>query len=97
MRVVHVATAFPRHRDDPITPWLVELVRRQRQSGVDATVLAPAYRGGPQDEDAGVPVRRFRYAPRFMETRTHDQSVPDRIRDHPAAAALVTTIAIAIQ
>ncbi len=89
MRVVHVATAFPRHRDDPITPWLVELVRRQREAGIEAMVLAPAYRGGPKDEASGVPVRRFRYAPRFMETLTHDQSVPDRIRDRPASAALV--------
>jgi glycosyltransferase involved in cell wall biosynthesis len=89
MKVVHVATAFPRHRDDPITPWLVELVQRQRRAGVDATVLAPAYRGGPADEASAVPVRRFRYAPRFLETLTHDQSVPDRIRDRPASAMLV--------
>jgi glycosyltransferase involved in cell wall biosynthesis len=89
MKVIHVATAFPRHRDDPITPWLVELVQRQRQAGIDASVLAPAYRGGPGEESSGVPVRRFRYAPRFMETLTHDQTVPDRIRDRPASAALV--------
>jgi len=89
MKVIHVATAFPRHRDDPITPWLVELVRRQRQAGIDASVLAPAYKGGPDEESSGVPVRRFRYAPRFMETLTHDQAVPDRIRDRPASAALV--------
>jgi len=89
MKVIHVATAFPRHRDDPITPWLVELVRRQRQAGIDASVLAPAYKGGPDEESTGVPVRRFRYAPRFLETLTHDQAVPDRIRDRPASAALV--------
>ena len=89
MKVVHVATAFPRHDGDPITPWLVELVRRQREAGLDASVLAPAYRGGPDEESSGVPVRRFRYAPRFLETLTHEQSVPDRIRDRPASAALV--------
>lgn len=89
MKVIHVATAFPRHHDDPITPWLVELVRRQRQAGIDASVLAPAYRGGPETESSGVPVRRFRYAPRFLETLTHEQAVPDRIRDRPASAALV--------
>ncbi len=89
MKVVHVATAFPRHPDDHITPWLVELVRRQRQAGVDASVLAPAYRGGPRGEPSGLPVHRFRYAPRFLETLTHDQTVPDRIRDRPAFAALV--------
>ncbi len=89
MKVVHVATAFPRHRDDPITPWLVELVRRQRASGMDAEVLASSYRGGPDTEITELPVRRFRYAPRFLETLTHDQSVPDRIRDRPASALLV--------
>lgn len=89
MKVIHVATAFPRHHDDPITPWLVELVRRQRQDGIDASVLAPAYRGGPDEESSGVPVRRFRYAPRFLETLTHEQAVPDRIRDRPASAVLV--------
>lgn len=89
MKVIHVATAFPRHHDDPITPWLVELVRRQRQAGIDASVLASAYRGGPDEEFSGIPVRRFRYAPRFLETLTHDQAVPDRIRDRPASAALI--------
>ena len=89
MKVIHVATAFPRRRDDPITPWLVELVRRQREAGTDAQVLSPAYRGGPRADPSGLPVHRFRYAPRFLETLTHDQTVPDRIRDRPAAAALV--------
>ena len=89
MKVVHVATAFPRHPGDPITPWLVELIRRQRQAGIDASVLAPAYRGGPAEEATDIPVRRFRYAPRFLESLTHDQAVPDRIRDRPAAMALV--------
>lgn len=89
MKVVHVATAFPRHSADPITPWLVELIRRQRQAGIDASVLAPAYRGGPGKEATDIPVRRFRYAPRFMESLTHDQAVPDRVRDRPAALALV--------
>ena len=89
MKVVHVTTAFPRTTTDPITPWLVELVRRQRQAGIDASVLAPAYRGGPREEPAGIPVHRFRYAPSCLETLTHDQAVPDRIRRRPAAAALV--------
>jgi len=89
VRVVHVATAFPRTVDDPITPWLVELVRRQRVAGLDAEVLAPAYRGGPSREPTGIPVHRFRYGPRILERLTHDQPVPDRIRDRPAYGALV--------
>lgn len=95
MRVVHVVTAFPRHADDPITPWLVELVRRQRDEGLDASVFAPAYRGGPSapagslERFAGIPVRRFRYAPAALETLTHDETVPDRLRRAPWQALLL--------
>jgi glycosyltransferase involved in cell wall biosynthesis len=89
MRVVHVVTAFPRHPGDVITPWMVELVRRSRQRGIDAEVLAPAYRGDGAREVEGIPVRRFRYAPSAWETLTHDETVPDRIRRQPAFAGLV--------
>lgn len=89
MRVVHIATAFPRTDDDAITPWLVELVRRQREAGLDATVMAPAYRGGPRREPSEIPVHRFRYGPGFLETLTHDQAVPERVRDRPVYGALV--------
>ncbi|MEJ2483160.1 MAG: glycosyltransferase family 4 protein [Gemmatimonadota bacterium] len=90
MRVLHVVTAFPRSPEDPITPWLVELIRRQRERGLDARVLAPAYRGGPDREAfAGIPVHRFRYGPASWETLTHDETVPDRIRHRRSSAALV--------
>ena len=89
MRVVHVVTAFPRHEGDVITPWLVRLLLGLRDAGVDAAVLAPAYRGGGATEWRGIPVRRFRYAPSFLETLTHDQTVPDRLRSRPWAAGLL--------
>lgn len=89
MRVIHVVTAFPRHPDDPITPWLLELVRRQREAGLEASVLAPAYRGGPDDSGLPVPVERFRYGPSFLETLTHDETVPDRLRRRPWWGLLV--------
>lgn len=89
MRVVHVVTAFPRHPGDVITPWMVELVRRSRERGLEAEVLVPAYRGGGARDVQGIPVRRFRYAPARWETLTHDETVPDRIRRAPAFAALV--------
>ncbi|MGD8495675.1 MAG: glycosyltransferase family 4 protein [Gemmatimonadales bacterium] len=88
-RVIHVVTAFPRHPEDPITPWLVELVRRQREAGLDASVLAPAYRGGPDDSGLPVPVHRFRYGPRGLEELTHDETVPDRLRNRPAWGLMV--------
>lgn len=89
MRVVHVVTAFPRHEDDPITPWLVRSLVRLRERGVDAAVLAPSYRGGGATEVEGVPVHRFRYAPAAWETLSHEQTVPDRLRRSPAHAALL--------
>lgn len=89
MRVVHVATAFPRDRDDLITPWLVRLLVGLRERGVEAEVLAPAYRGLGSGRVHGIPVRRFRYAPAALETLTHDQTAPDRLRDRPAYAALL--------
>jgi glycosyltransferase involved in cell wall biosynthesis len=92
LRVLHIVTAFPRFPTDPITPWFVELVRRQRESGIDARVFAPAYRGGPEIESfPEIPVQRFRYAPPALETLTHDESVPDRIRHSPAALGLIPT------
>ncbi len=89
MKVVHVVTAFPRSPNDPITPWLVELVKRQQAAGLDVAVMAPAFRGGPALEVTAVPVHRFRYAPCRLETLTHEQTVPDRLRSHPLSAALV--------
>ena len=90
MRVLHVVTAFPRSPGDPITPWLVELVRRQRDAGLDASVLAPAWRGGPVREAyPEIPVRRFRYAPASLETLTHEETVPDRLRRRPASLGLL--------
>ncbi len=89
MRVLFLATAFPRHREDVITPWLVEAVRQLRARGVEVEVLAPAYRGlGDQVVDS-VPVHRFRYAPTRVEALTHDQTTPDRLRESPASWALV--------
>jgi glycosyltransferase involved in cell wall biosynthesis len=89
VRVLFIATAFPRHEGDVITPWMTETLVRLRARGVDAQVLAPAYRGLGDHEIRGIPVHRFRYAPRRWETLSHDQTVPDRLADHPAFLALV--------
>ena len=89
MRVIHVVTAYPRHEGDTITPWLVELLRAQRASGLDVEVLAPAYRGGSTTETDVAPVHRFRYAPAALESLTHDETVPDRLRRAPAYGALI--------
>jgi len=89
VKVLHIVTAFPRDDADVITPWLGQLLLALRDAGVDVSVLAPAYRGGGATRWRGLPVTRFRYAPRPCETLTHDETVPDRLRSHPAYAALL--------
>jgi len=89
VRVLYVVTAFPRHPGDVITPWLSETISRLRAAGVEVEVLAPSYRGlGSQVVD-GTRVHRFRYAPARLETLTHDQTAPDRIRERPTYLSLV--------
>ncbi len=89
MRIIHIATAFPRADDDVITPWLVSLLESLRDRGHEVEVLAPAYRGCKSGLFRGIRVHRFRYGPAWMETLTHDETVPDRLTRRPAYAALL--------
>ncbi|HEY4560176.1 MAG TPA: glycosyltransferase, partial [Lysobacter sp.] len=89
MKVLYIASAYPRGPGDVITPWLVETIQRLRGRGVEVEVLAPAYRGLADQVVDGVRVHRFRYAPAAWETLTHDQTAPDRIRERPYFLGLV--------
>jgi glycosyltransferase involved in cell wall biosynthesis len=80
MRILHVVTAFPRHPDDVIAPWLVELIRRLRAAGHEVEVFTSAYRGGGNRELASIPIHRFRYFPARLEDLTHDEAVPERLK-----------------
>jgi glycosyltransferase involved in cell wall biosynthesis len=89
VRVLYLVSAYPRDPSDVITPWMVETIRRLRPLGVEVEVLAPSYRGLRGQTVEGVRVHRFRYAPSWWETLTHDQTAPDRIRARPAFLGLV--------
>lgn len=89
MKVLYIVTAFPREETDVITPWMVETVHRLRSRGIEVEILAPSYRGLKDQVVHGIPVHRFRYAPRRWESLTHDQTAPDRIRERPGFAALL--------
>jgi phosphatidyl-myo-inositol dimannoside synthase len=89
VKVLYVTTAYARHPGDVITPWLGETIKRLRVTGMDVEVLAPSYRGLQSGVMDGVPVHRFRYAPRRFEDLSHDQTVPDRLRERPAYLLLV--------
>ncbi len=89
MKVLYIATAYSRYPGDVITPWMSETIQRLGEVGVRVEVLAPAYRGLASGEVDGVRVHRFRYAPRRWEDLTHDQTVPDRLRERPHYLGLV--------
>lgn len=89
LRVIHIVTAYQRYEEDVITPWLSALLSSQRSRGIEASVLAPSYRGLASGRIGGIPVERFRYAPRPWETLTHDETVPDRLRRSPRHACLL--------
>ena len=95
MRILHVVTAFPRQKDDPIAPWLVELLHRLRARGHEIEVLAASYRGlGDQNSD-GIPIHRFRYFPARWERLTHEETAPDRMRRSPVYAIMPVFFLIA--
>jgi glycosyltransferase involved in cell wall biosynthesis len=89
VKVLFIVTAYPRHENDVITPWMGETIDRLRQSGVDVEVLAPSYRGSNTGRINGVKVHRFRYAPAALETLTHDMPALDRIARNPMFASLL--------
>ena len=89
MKVLQIVTAYPRSPDDLITPWLVETLKRLRERGVEAEVLAPSYRGLGEQVVEGIRVHRFRYAPRPWEDLTHDETAPDRVAARPAYLGLL--------
>jgi glycosyltransferase involved in cell wall biosynthesis len=89
VKVLFLVTAYPRAEDDLITPWLVQTIHRLRERGIEVEVLAPSYRGSATGTLDGVRVHRFRYAPAAMESLTHDQTAPDRIRERPLFLGLV--------
>ena len=89
MKVLFIVTAYPRHEGDVITPWMGETIDRLKAGGTDVEVLAPSYRGSDTRSMRGVKVHRFRYAPAFLETLTHDMPAVERIRRNPAFLGLL--------
>lgn len=79
LRVLFVATAYPRFRGDVITPWLVELIMRLREQGVDVSVFTSSYRGLGNHIIDGVKIHRFRYFLKRYERLTHEETAVDRI------------------
>jgi hypothetical protein len=98
-RVLHVTAPFPRHRDDAVAPFLLDLARAQAAEGMRVTVVAPHDEGLPLKEVFdGVEVVRARYAPDRAERLAYRGGLLANVRDPRRAAlvpALVATLATA--
>jgi glycosyltransferase involved in cell wall biosynthesis len=74
-----IGSTYPRHEGDYAVPWLRESIKHLVGRGHEVTVLAPSYRGQSSHAIDGVPVRRFRYAPRPWEVLTHEQGATNKL------------------
>ncbi len=79
MKVLFVVTAYPRYRGDVITPWLVQLINRLREKGIDVSVFTSAYKGLGFQELDGTKIYRFRYFFKRFERLTHEETAADRV------------------
>lgn len=75
-----VTSTYARSGDDCQVPWMRELLSRLDREAGAIHVMAPAFQGLKSHEIDGVPVHRFRYAPKSYENLTHDEGAPNKTR-----------------
>ncbi len=69
MNVLFLTHNFPRRPGDHAGAFVLRLAQALRDRGVGINVVAPVARNGVADSEIdGIPVERFRYAPRRYET-----------------------------
>jgi glycosyltransferase involved in cell wall biosynthesis len=79
LRILVIASTYPRSEEDYAVPWLRESLNRLAARGHELTVLAPSYRGLRSHEIDRIMVHRFRYSPQRWESLTHEEGAPNRI------------------
>lgn len=94
MRVALVTHNFPRETGDVAGSFLLPLVGGLRARGHDVRVIAPSDEGkGGEDEVAGIPVRRVRYAPKALETIAYRGAMQAAARSPAGLFALAGLLA----
>jgi glycosyltransferase involved in cell wall biosynthesis len=82
MRVLFLTHSFPRQAGDAAGSFVLRLAVALGRQGVAVQVVAPAAAGAaPRDRIEGVDVRRFRYAPRSLETLAYVGNMASQVRD----------------
>ena len=80
LKVLVITSTYPRHEADYAVPWMRETHRRLSDKGHEVTVLAPSFKGLKSHLLDGIEVVRFRYAPKWIETLTHEEGATHKIR-----------------
>ena len=83
MKILFIASVYPRFHTDAEVPWLRKLVAHLVRAGVQIQVMAPSYQGLKSHTIDGVTVHRFRYATQALEILTHDEGAPSKMAGKP--------------
>jgi glycosyltransferase involved in cell wall biosynthesis len=83
LSILVLGSVYPRYPEDSEVPWLRASLRELKRAGCDITVAAPSHKGIRNHVIDGIPVHRFRYAPKNWEILTHDEGAPSKIARNP--------------
>lgn len=97
MRALFVTHNFPRYAGDPVGSFVLRLAVTLRSEGIHVHVVAPAAPDVPaEDLIEGIPVTRFRYAPRKLETLAYTGTMGAQVQQFwKARLAMVGFLAAA--
>jgi len=82
MRVLFLTHSFPRYVGDTAGAFILRLATALANEDVAVKVIAPAASSTPShDMLDGVPITRFRYAPRAMETLAYQGNMATQVKE----------------
>ena len=81
MKVLFLTHNFPRHSGDAPGSFILRLATALRSDGIETSVLAPAAADyAAHDSLDGIPVERFHYAPRRLETLAYTGNMASQVQ-----------------
>jgi glycosyltransferase involved in cell wall biosynthesis len=83
LRVLMIASSYPRSSDDTSSVFLRYLVEHLRKTGADIRVLAPADNSRLSNDSRDASVTRFRYLPRAWQQLAYGSGILPNLRRRP--------------
>jgi len=82
MRVLFLTHSFPRYAGDVAGAFVLRLATALASEDVAVKVIAPASATAPpRDVLDGIPVQRFRYAPKALETLAYEGNMASQVKE----------------